>query len=97
MKSRTAIIVVMWVVALPFIAWGTLELFFTLVVSMIGGPIEGPSNMSWDEFMRWVDSGQWWRDSVREGSLLVIIPLVVAGLVTLAAIRRTGRVPPKIV
>jgi hypothetical protein len=54
----------------------------------MGGPIEGPSGMSWEDFKQWRESGQWWKESVYFFVKLAIIPVIIASLITLVTLRR---------
>ena len=50
---------------------------------LIPAPIEPPSQMPWEEFQHWVDSGAWFWDSMKTcaltgtlGILLIALPCV---------------------
>jgi hypothetical protein len=74
--------ITVWVIALSVTAYGVLLALSTLLTSLIGGPREPPSNMSWGQFRQWIDSGAWFRESIATSISCILIPLVVAGLVT---------------
>jgi len=70
---------------------GYAVLFFALTM-LLPGPIEPPSNMTWEEFRRQVDSGDWfWSDmktcavSGGIGGLLIALPF--------ARLLRKGKTP----
>jgi hypothetical protein len=57
----------------------------TALIVPLGGPIEPPSNMAWEEFVRWTDGGAWCKNTV--GTCII-----VAGIgVTLMFIGRRTR------
>jgi hypothetical protein len=83
-KSRRFVIrVVTWSVTGACVAFAILGLGLTFFVGLMGGPAEPPSGMSFDDFMRWRDSGQWWRDAVWSDTKWAIIPIIVACVITL--------------
>jgi len=45
-------------------------LIATALVAPLGGPREPPSNMSWNEFQKWTESGAWWKESVRTATIV---------------------------
>ena len=53
-------------------SYAIILLLVTDLVAPLGGPREPPSNMSWEEFMKWTDSGAWWKEAVRTSTIVAL-------------------------
>lgn len=82
MKPRWIFLIVVWSMASPCIGWAVLVFLLALSAKMMGGPAEPPHGMSAEEFFRWRESGQWWRDDMYFCAELAGIPLLIAGMAT---------------
>jgi len=82
--SRTAIgwgSITLWIIGGLLCSLAGLLLISTLLVLPLGGPREPPSQMTWEEFKQWTDSGAWFWDSMKDcalwggvGILLIALP-----------------------
>jgi len=73
--------ILLWAIGGLFCSFAALLLVLTFLLP--GGPIEPPSDMPWEEFEHWVDSGAWFWDSMKTcakcaalGVLLIAMPFV---------------------
>jgi hypothetical protein len=86
MKSRWIFLIVLWTIASSCIGWASLMFLLALNVKMMGGPAEPPHGMSAEEFFRWRESGQWWRDDVTLCLELTVISLLIATVATVIVV-----------
>jgi len=91
--SRIVLRVVPWGVVLWFLSDALFYLGLDGLVALLGGPVEPPSGMSWEEFQRWRQSGEWWRTDVMHYVWPLIVSVVVAVTVTLATVQWRRRPP----
>ena len=88
MSARFIVRLVAWTIAASCVGFALLQLVATVGIAILGGPRDPPYGMSFDDYVLWHDSGQWWRDSVSSAGQLAIVPVAIAALVTLGTIRR---------
>ena len=62
----------MRVIGRVLFSYAIILLLVTALVAPLGGPIEPPSNMIWDEFVKWTDSGAWWKEAVRTSAIFAM-------------------------
>ena len=86
MKTNMAIRIAALAVAAPFIVYGLFLIFGTIITQ--GFQIEPPSGMTWEEFHRQQESGKWFWDHIKMGSLITAIP---ACFVLLVMVVTSGR------
>ena|ERR1019366_1053025 len=77
---------VTWLCAALGVGLALLWLLATVGCALTGGPPEPPRGMSIEQFGKWRETGQWWRDSVKEAVMLGGISVLVAIVVTVATL-----------
>lgn len=73
---KTALRIISYLISAPLIIFGTLLLATTVITNFMGGPREPSTDMTWDEFRIWTESGRWFWESMLWGVGFVAIPLL---------------------
>ena len=78
-------------VVAPF---GFVLAMLNLGVALLGGPREPPSDMTWDEFMIWKQSGAWANEAIYNALVFFLFPALIFILCTVL-LRRQKRISNK--